>query len=92
MNRKEIYESPSLTVVEFKVERGYAESGAVAQLNNVVGVINDQVALTQMELTAADMGSLGIESNDWDAYNNAGENNAGYFFASNDGSYFGAWN
>lgn len=33
MNEKKQYEAPELTVVEFKVERGYAVSGGTMNLN-----------------------------------------------------------
>jgi len=41
MNEKKQYEAPELMVVEFKVERGYAESGGTMTLNTTDDDVNE---------------------------------------------------
>ena len=41
MNEKKQYEAPELTVVEFKVERGYAQSGGGSMNLNTTDDVNE---------------------------------------------------
>lgn len=52
--QKNAYITPLLTVVEFRTERGYAESGFVLNPNNAPQAINDYIQFHESQILVAE--------------------------------------